>query len=149
MQLIIKIASEYVESMGEVFSGYKFGFGQAKEFTSKYYFDFIFLTLDGDTPEEPPVAGGACGFTIDKKTMKIETLSFADLGLLEQNEKEINDVYYKLKDLKENSKSLNWLKSKYQLSSPELLKIKKVLTKTDIQKEQIIDQLNELITKNR
>lgn len=62
-----KIALEYIESFGEVMPGFKYRIGENKEYVSKYYYDFVFVTLEGKIPKEPPIAGGACGFTIDKK----------------------------------------------------------------------------------
>lgn len=149
MKSIIDIASEYVESQGEIIKGYKYGYKGPVEFISKYYFDFIILTIDGNIPKTPPFAGGYCGFTIDKKDRTIETLSYGELGLLENANREIRDVYTKLKDVKESSKSLGWLKNRYHLTSSELLKIRKALSETELHEEQIIVQLEELISKNR
>jgi len=147
MKNIEEIASEYVSSFGEVMPGFKYGFTGFREFTFKYYYDFVFLTLNGEVPDEPPVVGGSCGFIIDKKTHEIQTLTFGDFALLENKERELDDIYDKLTNLKENSKSLTWLKFKYQLNSPELLRIKKQLQKIPLQKEIILEQLNEILTK--
>lgn len=132
-------------SFGKVVLGYKFGSRKTKEFTDSNYFDFIFLDLDGNITEEAPVAGGSCGFTIDKKTLEIKNLTFCDLGMIAQNEREINNVYNKLTDIKEKSKSLMWLKSTYKLSSPELLKIKKAIDTTKFEKETVLEQIDQLI----
>ncbi|MGH1385221.1 hypothetical protein [Kordia sp.] len=145
MNKIEKIAHNHVASFGEVVPGYKFGYGELKEFICTYYFDFIFLNLDGNISEEPPVAGGPCGFTIDKKTFEIENLTFADLGMLEQNERELNDIYHKIKNIKENNSSLNWLKSTFNLNSKQLLKIKKVIDNTEFEKETALEQINQII----
>ena len=40
MQEIESIAKNYVESLGEVLPGYKFGFRFSNDFAFKYYFDF-------------------------------------------------------------------------------------------------------------
>ena len=146
MNEIYKIAKEYVDSFGEVYPGYKYGYSDLREFSFKYYFDFIFLSIDNQIPTEPLVAGGACGFIIDKKTKEIEVLTFCDLGELEDSEKELEELYEKLLEIKEESKSLMWLKSKYNLSSHQLLRVKKIIHQTSFIKEKIKEQLNELIT---
>ena len=145
MNKIEEIANNYVESFGEVLSGFKYGFADLKEFTSKYYFNFVFKQMNGEIPKEPPVAGGHCGFTIEKRTLKIENLTFADLGILESNERELNEVYDKIKDIKENKSSLSWLKSKFELSSKQLLEIKRTIENTEFKKETILEQLNRII----
>ena len=144
-----KIAQEYIESFGEVMPGFKYRIGENKEYVSKHYYDFVFVTLEGKIPKEPPIAGGACGFTVDKKTRKIEMLSFGDLGLLEQHEEELNEVYSRLTEIKNDSKSLNWLKSKYNLTSRELLKIKKVLSATELGRARVLEETEEIIKINR
>ena len=144
-----KIAQEYIESFGEVIPGFKYGIGENKEFVSKYYYDFVFVTLKGKIPIEPPVAGGACGFTIDKRTKEIEMLSFGDLGILEQHENELNEVYLKLTEIKNDSKSFNWLKCKYNLTSRELLTIKNVLTATEFERDRVLEEIEEIIKTNR
>lgn len=148
MKSIIDIASEYVESQGEVLKGYIYGYKGPIEFITKYYFDFVILTIDGNIPEIPPFVGGACGFTIDKKDKTIKVLSFGEYASLQNKNREILETYDRLKDVKENSTSLSWLKNKYQLTSSELLKIKKDLSTVDIDKEQILVQLEEIIAKN-
>ncbi len=149
MGIFEHIAQEYVDSLEEVLPGYKFHFDDRKDFFFKIYYDFVFIDLQGNIPKEPPVVGGAVGFTIDKKTHKIEMLSWADLGLLEKSQKEIEDVYEKVNNIGSNPESLFWLKSKYDLNSSTLLKIKRVLKNTNFTKENVIEELYELIRKNR
>ena len=141
-----EIANKFVNSFGEVLPGFKYGHKFTKEYSLKYYFDFIFLNLDGSTPKEPPIAGGAVGFTIDKYTGKIEPLSFGDLGQLDAKEREINEVYENLLSVKQGSGSLNWLKTKFNLDSKSLLEFKKIINQTDLDKNQIILQLEKIKT---
>ncbi|MDO7138920.1 MULTISPECIES: hypothetical protein [Flavobacteriaceae] len=145
MNEIEKIADNYVDSFGEVLPDFKYGFTDLKEFTSKYYFDFVFTRMNGEIPKEPPVAGGYCGFTIDKKTLEIENLTFAELGMLENYERKLNEIYNKVKDIKENKSSLNWLKSKFELNSEQLLEIKRSIENTEFEKETVLEQLNRII----
>lgn len=145
MNKIEEIANNYVESFGEVLPGFKYGFANLKEFTSKYYFDFVFKQMNGKIPKEPPIAGGSCGFTIEKKTLKIKNLTYFELGMLESNEKELNEIYDKIKNIKENKSSLSWLKSKFELSSKQLLEIKKTIENTEFEKETVLEQLNRII----
>ncbi|WP_412987351.1 hypothetical protein [Pontimicrobium sp. IMCC45349] len=145
MNEIEKIADNYVNSFGEVLPSFKYGFANLKEFTSKYYFDFVFIQTNGEIPEEPPVAGGYCGFTINKKTFEIENLSFGELGILTIKERELNEVYEKIKKIKDNNSSLHWLKSKYELNSKQLLEVKKTIDSTEFKKETVLEQINQII----
>lgn len=144
-----KIATDYVESLGEILHGFKFGYSNKREFFFEIYYDFILINLDESIPSELPVAGGPAGFIVDKNSYKTKMLSFGELGLLIQRDEELENVYSKLKDIKEDSKSLSWLKSRYNLNSIQLLRIKKMLTNIDFNKQYIIKELDELITKNQ
>ena len=53
MKEIESIAKNYVESLGEILPGYKYSYSFSKDFTFKYYFDFIFLTMDGQVLHKP------------------------------------------------------------------------------------------------
>ena len=149
MDIFNKIAKQYVESFGEVLPGFKFSFDNRKDFFFEVYYDFVFVDMEGNIPTEPPVAGGAVGFTINKRTHKVAMLTFCELGLIEQSQREQEEVYEKISNLKENGKSLSWLKSKYDLNSIQLLKIKKALSETNFTKQNVIEELDELILKNR
>lgn len=142
---INEIASNYVNSLGEVLPGYTFGYINFNEFIGKYYFDFVFKKIDKKFVDNPPVAGGACGFTIDKVTFEIEQISHSELQELNNLEMKINDVYAKIKNIKNNNTSLNWLKFTYDLTSTELLEIKKMIQKTDFEKKNILEKLNSII----
>ena len=76
-------------------------------------------------------------------------LSFGDLGLLEQHEEELNEVYSRLTEIKNDLKSLNWLKSKYNLTSRELLRIKKVLSATELGRARVLEETEEISKTNR
>ena len=52
-----KIAHEFASSFGEIVIGFKYGYNDLKEYSTKYYADFCFLTLDGKIPNEPPLVG--------------------------------------------------------------------------------------------
>ncbi|MAB49295.1 MAG: hypothetical protein CMC05_11755 [Flavobacteriaceae bacterium] len=145
MNEIEKIADNYVNSFGEILPGFKYGFANLREFTSKYYFDFVFVQMNEVTPKEPPVAGGSCGFTIDKKTFEIENLTFGELSMLAIKERELNEVYGKIKNVKDNNSFLHWLKSKYELNSKQLLEIKKTINSTEFEKETVLEQINQII----
>jgi len=93
--------------------------------------------------------GGACGFTIKRKTFKTEMITVTNLNLLKQHQKDLEHVYKKVCDIIDNSKSLSWLKTKYNLNSIELLKIKNSLSKSHFNKQNVIEKLNQLILKNK
>lgn len=145
MNEIEKIADNYVNSFGEVLPDFRYSFANLREFTSKYYFDFVFTQMNGVIPKEPPVLGGSCGFTIDKKTFEIENLTFGELGMLTVKESELNEIYRKIKNVKDNNSSLHWLKSKYELNTKQLLEIKKTIESTEFEKETILEQINRII----
>ncbi|MEO1259981.1 MAG: hypothetical protein AAFZ15_14405 [Bacteroidota bacterium] len=139
------IAQKFVDRQGVVLPGFRYGVGEHREFIDKHYFNFIFVTLDGQIPDEPPIAGGTVGFTIDKKTKDIRSITHGQLGSLHIQEQEINLVYEKLTALKEKNKSLVWLKSRYGLTSKELLKFKKALKKVDLERKVILNQIADLV----
>ncbi|MCT4640202.1 MAG: hypothetical protein N4A72_21070 [Bacteroidales bacterium] len=149
MQEYEKIAQGYVESFGEVLPGFKFRVGEQREFVWKYYYDFVFVALNGKVPEEPPLAGGACGFTIDKGTKEIEMLTFSDLETLKEKEEELTEIYLRVTDIKNESKSFSWLKSKYDLTSKELLRIKKIIMVSEFDRKTIIEEIENIIATNR
>ena len=124
-----EIANKFVQSYGEVLPGFIFGHKFVKDYTFKYYYDFVFHKLDGSSSKEPPISGGAVGFTIDKKTFQTEVLSHGELGKLDTEEQEINETYDNLLSVKNGSGSLSWLKTKFNLDSKSLLEIKKKIIK--------------------
>ncbi|MEM9983330.1 MAG: hypothetical protein AAF734_12600, partial [Bacteroidota bacterium] len=59
------------------------------------------------------------------------------------------NTYYRLKDIQENNGSLLWLKERYQLDAPTLLRIKKALRQVKFTKKGVIEELNQLIATHR
>jgi hypothetical protein len=141
----IEIAKEFVENQGEVLPGFKYSFNEPKEYLNYFYFDFIFLTLENKIPDEPPIAGGACGFTVNKLNKKIKVLSFGDLAELDIKNREVDELYQQLLDIQSNNKSFNIIKEKYKLSSKDLLLLKKNLKETSLDKKLIFRQLDNLL----
>ncbi|TCI92140.1 hypothetical protein [Tenacibaculum sp. M341] len=140
-----KIAQQYVKSLDEVSSGFKFTYSDRKEFVFKIYYNFVLVDLQGNIPKKSPVIGGASGFIIDKKTKEVESISFIDLRFLEEKQNELQDIYKKISNIKESTSSFLWLKSKYNINSTKLLKIKKMINKTNSKKQEVIEELYELI----
>lgn len=149
MKSFEEIAHEYVEEQGEILDGFKYTFSNRTDFVQKIYFDFTIIKTDESISKEPPTVGGACGFTIDKRTLEIETLSFGELAQLSIRQKELDEAYGKLQDLKTNSSSLTWFKKKYNLTSPELLQVKKLLSATEVTKDHLLTRFIEIVEKNR
>lgn len=141
-----KIAQQYVKSLGEVSSGFKFTYSDRKEFVFKIYYNFVLVDLQGNIPKKHPTIGGASGFIIDKKTKEVESISFFDLRILEEKQNELQDIYKKISNIKESTSSFLWLKSKYNINSTKLLKIKKMINKTNSKKQEVIEVLYDLIT---
>ncbi len=149
MTIFEKIAKEYVESYGEVLTGIKFDFDNRKDFFFEIYYDFVFVNIKDNKSINSPIAGGAVGFTIDKKTHVIKTLSFSDLGILECTQKRQEDLYQKIKNIDENTKLLSWLKFEYGLNSIELLKMKRIIKGVNFTKQNALKELDELLRKSQ
>lgn len=142
-----KIAKEFVESQGEIILGFKYGYSDLKEFTSRYYADFQLLTVEGKIPDELPFVGGASGFTIDKKTKVVAVLSFGEYASFQNRELEIEELYQQLLAIKSNNKGFSQLKVKYNLNSKNLLELKRMLDNIDLEKSHILEQLDALLVK--
>lgn len=140
-----EIAEKYTKELGEVLPGFIYGINSCEEFLQCYFFDFVFLTLDGKVPEEPPVAGGARGISIDKEKKTVEPVTFVGYALLKREDAEVNHLYKMLENVKARSKLLTTLKSKYNLTSDELLRLKKALENTEVKKENAMQLISELI----
>ena len=143
------IAQNYTSAMGEVLPGYKFGIGGQEEFTYQFYFDFIWLTLAGEIPVEPPFAGGARGLTVNKKDGRVQAITHSDHGSLVREEKTLEEMYNMLSSFKYGKKQLADIKAKFQLSSQELLQLSKLIQDTQITKEKTYGILKMLLDKLR
>lgn len=141
------IARQYTSEIGEVMPGFRVGIGDEEEFTSKYYFDFIWLTLDGQIPEEPPVAGGARGFIVDKHTRQVQVLTHGDYTDFKNEEKRLTEIYHLLTDFKNGQKRLTELKAKFNLNSKQLLELSKVIGDTELSRERTQEITNSLLDK--
>jgi len=139
------IAQQYTSKMGEILPGFTFGLGDEEELTDKYYFDFIWLTLDGQIPEEPPVAGGARGLTVNKHDKQVELTTHGDYGALKDKESKLTEMYLLLSDFKNGKKSLTEVKAKFDLTSEQLLELSKVIKDTELSKERIHEIVNRLL----
>lgn len=139
------IAQNHVDNMGEVFTGFKFGIENPVDFRDRFAFDFIFLTLDGKQPKEPPVAGGARGLTIDKKTAEVTLVSHGVYSSLVIRERELNETYDLINNLKRDKKDLSFIKNKYNLNSKQLLDFSKALEDKELSKETIYQLIAQLI----
>jgi hypothetical protein len=142
-----QIAEEYVLTTGEVIPGFRLGIGDQLEFTGKFYFDFIWLTLDGKVPELPPIAGGSRGFTVDKKDKKIELTNHVSLGALKHNEIELSKTYQLFVDFKNGKGGLTEIKAKYKLNSEQLLELSKLVSHTELKKDKIYEIVDALVKK--
>lgn len=141
------IARNYALGMGEVLPGFKLGIGDEEEFTDKYYFDFIWLTLNDQIPNEPPVAGGACGLTVDKNDSQVELLTHGGYCVLKDSENKLVEMFQLLIDFKNGKKHLADVKSKFDLSSEQLLELSKLIKNTELIKENMYEIINRLLDK--
>ncbi|RXK58050.1 hypothetical protein ESA94_18730 [Lacibacter luteus] len=141
------IAQQYVSDIGEVLPEFMFGLGDEEEFVDKYYFDFIWLTLTGQIPEEPPVAGGARGLTVNKYDKKVELISHGGYGVLRDTENKLTETYQLFSDFKNGKTRLQELKAKFDLTSEQLLELSKVIKDTELNREAIYAIINGLLDK--
>ena len=141
------IAQQHVSDMGEVLPGFMFGLGDEEEFVDKYYFDFIWLTLNGQIPQEPPVAGGARGLTVNKYDKQVELISHGGYGVLKDIESKLTETYQLLSDFKNGKIRLPEIKAKFDLTSEQLLELSKVIKNTELSRETIFKIVNVLLDK--
>lgn len=143
-----QIAQQYVSEMGEVLLGYMLGLGDQEKFIDNYYFDFILLTLKGEIPKEPPLAGGARGLTVNKYDGQIEVQSHGGHAALRDNENKLTETYQLLSDFKNGKLQPTELKAKFDLTSKQLFELSKIIKETDLNRETthvIVNRLFEMV----
>jgi len=143
------IAQQYVMEMGEIFPGFRFDIGEQEEFTGKFYFDFILVTLDGKRSEEPPFAGGARGVIVDKHNRQVQSISFRDYAALKNMENKLTATHQLLVDFKMGKRRLLEIKAKFNLDSEDLLKFSRVIKNTDLNRETTYAIIKEMLDKVR
>lgn len=141
------IAENYALEIGEIMPGFRFGIGEGVEFTDKYYFDFIWLTLDDQIPNDPPVAGGALGLTVDKDSKKIKEITHGDYFSLRNKDDELENTYQLILSIKTHRRRLNEVKVKYNLDSKQLLEFYKLIGAIEPNKENIDELVRALLFK--
>lgn len=122
----------------------KFGVGKMTEFLTCYYFDFRLLDANDQGYTGPPVAG-APGFTVLKSDRQTKTISFGDFWALKRQEDELTEIYQMLVDVKDRDASLMKLKSKYNLTSKQLLKVRHVLDDHQIDRNRSKELIAEIL----
>ncbi|MBI3234042.1 MAG: hypothetical protein HYZ42_08370 [Bacteroidetes bacterium] len=130
-----QIAQQYVSEMGEVLPGFMFGLGNEEKFIDNYYFGFIWLTLKGEIPKEPPLAGGARGLTVNKHDGQVELQSHGSHAALIDYETELTETYQLLSDFKNGKLQPTELKAKFDLTSKQLFELSKFIKETDLNRE--------------
>jgi hypothetical protein len=141
------IAQQYVSEMGEVLPGFMFGLGDEEKFVDKYYFDFVWLTLKGEIPEEPPVAGGARGLAVNKYDGQVELVSHGGHAALRDSENKLTETYQLLLDFKNGKLRPTELKAKFDLTSEQLLELSKIIEGTELNREATYEIVNRLLDK--
>ena len=76
-------------------------------------------------------------------------MNLSDLETLKEKEEELTEIYLRVTDIKNESKSFSWLKSKYDLTSKELLRIKKIIMVSEFDRKTIIEEIENIIATNR
>lgn len=142
-----EVARQYAWDMGESLPGFRFGIGNEEEFTDNYYFDFILLTSDGQQPEEPPLAGGPIGLTVNKHNKQVQVLTHGNYAALKHREHTLTEIYQSVLDFKNGIKSLVELKEKSDLNLAQILELSRMITNTQGDKEDIYNKLSEMLYK--
>ena len=80
-----------------------------------------------------------------KSDKQAKTISFGDLWALKRQEEELTEIYQTLVDVKDRSTSLMKLKSKYNLTSPQLLNVKHLLDNREIDRNRCKQLIAEIL----
>lgn len=142
IQEAMQIAQQYLSKQTIPFIGFKYHLESPKIYLNHFYFDFILETTNNKVSSETPLIGGACGFTIHQQTKKIEVLSFADVAALEIKYQQLENLYEDVLKIKARVKTISSIKTKYQLSTKDLLQIKKHLQQENIDQQFLYQLLN-------
>lgn len=141
-----EIARQYAWNMEDILSGFRFGVDNEEEFTRCYYFDFIWLTSDGKTPEDAPITGGARGLTVSKHDKQVKVMSYGAYWALKEEENKLTETYQLLLDCKHGRMPLTEIKAKFGLKSAQVLELSRVLKDTELNKEGVYELLAKFIT---
>lgn len=144
---IRNIAEAHITGLNESLpphANIKFGFGEMTEFLTCCYFDFRLLDANDQEYKEPPVAG-APGFIVSKNDKQAKTISLGELGALKRHEEELTEIYQMLLDVKGRNTSLMKLKSKYNLTSKQLLSVKHLLDNHKIDRNRSEELIAEIL----
>ena len=145
MDSVNKIAANHIEKLnqdidaGQNSLSFRYGYGDMIEFSRCYYFDYLILKNERSNID-PPVLGGAPGFTIDKRTNILEITSHQKLSELRKNERQLEEIHIKLNNVKAGNEPLLSLKKLLHLTPSELIELKNRLDREEISDE-YLDQL--------
>jgi hypothetical protein len=149
-QEALGLAGKFVDSYNGPRSAdidYKLGIGEMTEFTYSYHFEIIIVHLNGEPYVPPPVASSPIGLVISKHDGKAKKTDLYDLHQLKNEERRMDHLFALLTGIRENKGGLDIIKSRYQLSSRELLLFKKELQQAAFNRLTVSDILQELINK--
>ena len=140
------IANEYLSKLDKPLPGFLWGLGVAEEIYNKYYFDLHLIANNKEKQLEAPV-GGARGIIVDRNNKEVKIISHGEFASLQRNQRELDSIYNAFTLLKHDRKNLIVIKSKYKLSSVQLLKLIKELNSAELDREEIFNTISELIKK--
>ncbi len=142
------IATKFLDEIGEVMKGFKYGLNSKfEEFNDVFVFEYIYLKLDGRIPKNPPIAGGPRGVCINKKDKKVVFITYGDYFELVQSEKLINETYILFTQFQKNKDNLSYIKSRYNLTSKQLLDLSKLIENETINREQVLEFIERILPK--
>lgn len=120
---------------------FKVAVGDMMEFTFCYYFDYKYVKLNGQEYE----LAGAPGFIVSKTDGDAKTISHYELWELKRKEQSMDELCQLLKDIRENKEGLHIIKSRYNLTSQQILLFHKALQTAFIERTTASNILNEIL----
>jgi hypothetical protein len=143
---IINLAYSKIEELNRDLSHskvcWRYSLGQMTEFLDCYFFNQL---IDFTLCKKREDLAGAPGFTINKETLIIETVTFGELSKLEQQDREKNEIKIILEQIKSQSVQPSTLKDLFEIDSIELLNLLKSIKKEPTSN----DLLNNLHSKRK
>ncbi|MVM41558.1 hypothetical protein GO730_34225 [Spirosoma sp. HMF3257] len=145
-----RIAATFLESHGKVLDNFKLKVADNYiEFRKCYYFDYKIVNLDGTTPEEPPLAAGARGVCVEKSSGVVSFITFGGYAVMRREEEEIWETFKLLTSFQKEKTHLPQLKARYNLTSPELLNLSKLLANVELHKNDIMNFVEKVVAAAR
>lgn len=114
----------FVKTCGEIFREVYYGINFSPiEFLDYFHFDPLCKDKEDEVPDSPVLDGGPRGIIIHKETGKCDIASFVSISMLQADAKERIDSLEMLQGFRKDKSSLTKIKSKYHLTTKEVLQL--------------------------